>query len=300
MREDAFLAEVLPRSPSSSRTDVVFGPGDDCAVVRMKGMRQFLLLKTDCIVENVHFLRSQDPARVGWKAICRPLSDIAAMGGAPLHALITIFSPPHVDAGYWKKFYKGLVRAARRFGVCIVGGEISRQPAGIAASVALTGQVACDHLVTRSGGKPKDILFVTGHLGGTLAKQHLDFTPRLAEGQWLARNYKPHAMMDLSDGLGADLPRLARASGCGFKVNFDALPRRRGCDIDAALSDGEDYELLFAISPRLAAALQARWKAAFPKTRLTAIGSLDTLGVFPANWPGGWDHFSIVDEKLAR
>ncbi len=296
--EDELLAKILPGLPTGG--DLLLGPGDDCAAVHMPGARGLVLLKTDCIAEGVHFLRSHDPARVAWKALCRPLSDIAAMGGTPGHALVTIFSPPDLDDKYWEVFYRGLGRAARRFGVTIAGGELSRQPSGIAVSIALTGSVARRHMVTRSGGRPGDVLFVTGRLGGSIVRHHLDFVPRLAEGRWLAENFRPHAMMDLSDGLGSDLPRLARASRCGFSVDPSLLPLRRGSDAAGALSDGEDYELLFAVPPARAAALLRGWKDVFAGTRLTAIGTLDAGGAAPAEWPGGWDHFSVASRRPVR
>ena len=287
--EDRLLRQLLRLVPMP--TDQPLGPGDDCAALRAPGKNQLLLLKTDCIAEGVHFLRSQDPARVAWKALCRPLSDIAAMGGTPGEALITFFSPPDVGADYWKKFYRGLGRAARKFGVTIAGGEMSRQEHGIAVSVALTGLIDEKNLIRRSGGKPGDAIFVTGVLGGTLASHHLDFIPRLAEGRWLAENIRPSAMMDLSDGLGSDLPRLAQASGCGFEVDFEKIPKRRGASLSNALSDGEDYELLFTIPPRKIPRLLKLWPEVFPKTRLTRIGSLISPKTSPSNWPKGWDHF---------
>ncbi|MEI8311376.1 MAG: thiamine-phosphate kinase [Verrucomicrobiota bacterium] len=288
--EDSLLGKILKGLPASE--DLVLGPGDDCAVVRANG--GLLLLKTDCIAEGIHFLRGEDPARVGWKAICRPLSDIAAMGGEPRHALVTIFSPPDLDSGYWVDFYKGIRKAARRFGVVIAGGEMSRQPRGIAVSVALTGVAPGGRFVCRSGGRPGDLLFVTGQLGGSLSGHHLDFVPRLKEGRWLAEKGRASAMMDLSDGLGSDLPRLARASGCGFGVDLASLPVRTGTNIDGALTDGEDYELLFAIPPRRAAALLKMWLDTFPRVPITRIGALKKTQSAPHDWPGGWDHFSVV------
>ncbi|MEI8294352.1 MAG: thiamine-phosphate kinase [bacterium] len=290
--EDKLLHELLRLVPTPGSQP--FGPGDDCAAIKCGKPGTLLLLKTDCIAEDVHFLRSHDPAKVGWKALCRPLSDIAAMGGTPAEALITFFSPPDLDSAYWKKFYRGLGRAARRFGVTIVGGEMSRQKSGIAVSVMLTGHFNAKHLLTRSGGKPGDLLFVTGRLGGSIAGHHLNFTPRLEEGRWLAKNIHPSAMMDISDGLGTDLPRLARASGCGFEVDFSSIPCRKGVDIHAALSDGEDYELLLAVPPAKATRLQKNWPSAFPKTLLTQIGVLTKPQPAPKNWPGGWDHFEHV------
>jgi thiamine-monophosphate kinase len=289
--EERLLRALLARVPVPK--DQPLGPGDDCAAIRPPPKDQLLLLKTDCVAEGVHFLRSHDPARVGWKALCRPLSDIAAMGGTPREALVTFFSPPDVGAEYWKTFYRGLGRAARRFGVTIAGGEMSRQPQGIAVSIALLGTVARKKLLRRSGGKAGDAVFVTGVLGGTLARHHLDFVPRLAEGRWLAETHTPAAMMDVSDGLGSDLPRLARASGCGFEVDLEAIPRRRGADLRAALTDGEDYELLFSIAERKVPALMADWVKVFPKIRLTRIGRLTGKKTAPKNWPGGWDHFAF-------
>jgi thiamine-monophosphate kinase len=168
---------------------------------------------------------------------------------------------------------------------------MSRQKHGIAVSVALTGSIEKKNLLLRSGGKPGDAVFVTGVLGGTQASHHLDFIPRLAEGRWLAKNARPNAMMDLSDGLGTDLPRLAQASGCGFEVDFNRIPKRRGASIRQALCDGEDYELLFTLSPRKLRLLLEAWPKAFPKTRLSQIGTLTSPKTSPANWPQGWDHF---------
>lgn len=292
--EDRLLSRLLKGFPHSS--DVVVGPGDDCAVVRI-GTRT-VLLKTDCVAEGVHFLRDEDPVRVGWKAMCRPLSDIAAMGGVPKQALITIFSPPDLGREYWVSFYRGLRRAARRFGVVVAGGELSSQRSGIAVSVALTGEAPGGRYVTRSGGGAGDVLFVTGQLGGSISGHHLDFVPRLREGRWLAG--RASAMMDLSDGLGSDLPRLAQASGCGFSVDAAALPLRRGSSVEGALTDGEDYELLCAVPRQRAAGLLSRWRGNFPRTRLTPIGCLEEAGRFPAAWLGGWDHFSVVTSAGVR
>lgn len=288
--EDLLLGKILKGLPSSE--DLLLGPGDDCAVIRCKGA--MLLLKTDCIAEGVHFLRGDSPLRVGWKAICRPLSDIAAMGGEPRHALVTIFSPPDLDASYWVEFYKGIRRAARKFGVAIAGGEMSRQPQGIAVSVALIGEAPKHRFARRSGGSPGDMLFVTGVLGNSIGGHHLDFVPRLREGRWLLENTPVSAMMDLSDGLGSDLPRLARMSGCGFEVDLSVLPLRKGASTAGALSDGEDYELLFAVPPRASARLLEKWIGIFPRIPLTCIGKLTDSGSAPPDWPGGWDHFSVV------
>ena len=134
-------------------------------------------------------------------------------------------------------------------------------------------------------------LFVTGRLGGSIRGRHLRFSPRLEEAEWLAKHSKPSAMMDLSDGLGADLPRLAAASGCGWEIDPQSLPRHRGCDIAAAIGDGEDYELLLAVPPRRCRNLTARWSKRFPKLELTEIGRLAPGDHIAPELSGGWAHY---------
>ena len=138
-----------------------------------------------------------------------------------------------------------------------------------------------------------DALFVTGKLGGSIKRKHLNFIPRIAEARWLAANFRIHAMMDLSDGLGADLPRLAAANRVGFEVEEKALPRNRGCSIAAAINDGEDYELLFALAPNDANSLQKKWRKKFPRLPLSCIGRFTPLSAFrvPHSFRG-YLHFS--------
>jgi thiamine-monophosphate kinase len=295
--EDCLLDILLADLPPGRST--VVGPGDDCAVVRSYGIRQLLLLKTDCVVESIHYLPEDEPQRVGWKALCRPLSDVAAMGGEPLHALVSIMTPQDRTVSYWKSFYKGLIKAAGHFGVGIVGGETSRSVRA-AVSVSLVGHVETGRLITRSGGQPNDVLFVTGTLGGSFRGRHLDFVPRVAEGRWLGAHGYARAMMDLSDGLATDLPRLAAASKCGFEIDFAALPRTRGCDSNHALCDGEDYELLLAVAPRLAGRLRRGWKETFPGLRLTEIGRLTEAESPSTVLPAGFDHFWVARSPILR
>ncbi len=270
--EDAVVAAITRGLPLGA--DVRHGAGDDCAVIGGARDRVWRLLKTDCVIEGVHFLPAENPARVGWKALCRAVSDIAAMGGTPRHALITIAVARDVEMAWLRGLYAGLRRAAKRFGVSIVGGETARSPGPAFISVALTGEVARTRCVTRGGGRAGDALFVTGTLGGSRVGKHLDFMPRLAEAHWLTENFRIRAMMDLSDGLAADLPRLARASECGFEMWERKIPRTRGCTLAQALGDGEDFELLFAVAPRDLARLAAKWRAKFPRVLLTQIGML--------------------------
>lgn len=288
--EDALVDRLTRRLRMAGR--VVVGPGDDCAVIRVKGREELQLLKTDCVVEDVHFLRDQPPDRVGWKALCRALSDIAACGGRPDAAMVTVALPEGLAVDWVERFYRGLVRAARRFQTSIVGGETARSPGGIFVSVALTGWVKPGRLALRSGGKPGDNLFVTGRLGGSLRNRHLSFTPRIEEARWLVKRFPIHAMMDLSDGLGADLPRLADASGRGFEVDMEAIPRCRGCTTAQAVGDGEDYELLFAVPASAADTLVTAWAKKFPRTPLTRIGRLVRPRRSRTGLPAGFAHFS--------
>jgi len=303
--EDRLVARLtrgLPATPG-----LLVGPGDDCAVTARPGEKVWTLLKTDCVIEGVHFTSDTDFRRVGWKALARAVSDIAAMGGEPEHALVTVAFPPTLEVAKADALYAGLRRCAKQFGIAIAGGETARvcgvDGAGpVFVAVTLTGRVEKNRCVTRAGGKPGDLLYVTGQLGGSIAGKHLDFIPRLAEARWLAAHFRPHAMMDLSDGLGTDLPRLAKASGCGFELA--EVPCSAGCTREQALTDGEDFELLFAVAPRTATRLEKAWP--FPKVPLTRIGRLTAArrarilwaeavgpaGAAPATAHHGFDHFA--------
>src|SRR5205085_9495589 len=169
---------------------------------------------------------------------------------------------------------RGLKRAASKFDVMIVGGETSAARGPAAISVSVSGLVEKNCRLSRRGGKKGDDLFVTGQLGGSLKGKHLRFNPRIEESRWLTKNFRVHAMMDLSDGLGADLPRLAKASKLGFMIDRGKLPLTPSAKIDNAISDGEDYELLFATSSRERTRLERAWRKKFPKLPLARIGCL--------------------------
>src|SRR2546423_929100 len=233
--EDRLLGRLLSDLPLAKV--VVHGLGDDCAVVETRDHRNFFVLKTDCVVAGVHFLETAKASDVGWKAMMRPLSDFAATSAVPQFALITLIVPAARSTSWVKKLYRGLKRAASRFDVRIVGGETSATRGPAAISVSVSGFVESNRWISRSGGKRGDDLFVTGRLGGSLRGKHLRFAPRIAESRWLTKNFRVHAMMDLSDGLGADLPRLAKASNLGFKIDKEELPLARGAKIGDAISD---------------------------------------------------------------
>ena len=289
--EDRLIAQLVARLKTGK--GVIAGPGDDCAVVRTPNENRFLLLKTDCVVERVHFQPNDPPAAVGWKAMARALSDFAAMSGLPQFALATLIVSADRDARWAKEIYRGLQRAAARFGVTIVGGETSGTDGPAVISVAAVGFVEKNRWVSRRGGKAGDALFVTGRLGGSMRRKHFSFIPRIEEARWLTANFRIHAMMDLSDGLGTDLPRLATASRLGFEMNGNALPRNRGCSIEQAISDGEDYELLFALAPNDANSLQKKWGTKFRELPLTQIGRFHQPSTInPQPFPSGFVHFT--------
>ena len=289
--EDALierLVRLLPRDPNPSA-----GPGDDCAVIDPgPGFDTLQLLKTDALVEHIHFLPSAPARAVGWKAIARVASDFAAMGGVPERFLITLALPPQTPVVWVENLYRGMGDCLRHCGAVLAGGETSRVPPDSAAVIAIaaTGSVRRDHLTLRSTASPGDALLVTGTLGGSGRGKHLTFLPRLKETAWLVSNFKPSAMMDLSDGLAKDLPRLAAASGCGFLLEREQLPLTPGCSEAQALGDGEDFEMLFALATDQLPELMAAWPIVFPELPLTRIGML----VGPEDGEtlhGGWDHF---------
>lgn len=287
--EDRLLEQLLPSLTIGE--GVVAGAGDDSAIVRSPGRGKLMVLKTDCVVERIHFEPETDPVAVGWKAMMRPLSDFAAVSALPKFALVTLILPATKTIAWVRRVYKGLNSAAERFTVSIVGGETSNSDRTTALSITVAGFVEPNRWVSRRGGIPGDDLFVTGKLGGSRRGKHLQFVPRVDESRWLTKKFSIHAMMDLSDGLGADLPRLAKASSVGFNIETDNLPLMPGATVENAISDGEDYELLFAISPRDRRRLQRGWQKKFPDVRLTRIGNLTSTGKGRTLLRGGYVHF---------
>lgn len=288
--EDALIRRLLPLVPRPG--DPAAGPGDDCAVIDPgPGSPHLLLLKTDALVEHVHFLPDAPPRAVGWKAVARVISDFAAMGGRPGEFLITLALPPETAVSWVEDLYRGVGDCLKEFGGVVAGGETSGVPSGSAAviSIAATGSGKRELIVLRSTARPRDALLVTGSLGGSIHGKHLDFSPRLDAAEWLVKNFKPTAMMDLSDGLAKDLGRMAEASGCGFVIDTDTLPVTPGCTTVQALGDGEDFELLLAMAPDRLDELLEKWP--FPELPLTCIGRMVEAGK-GRPIEGGWEHFT--------
>jgi len=274
-RLTSLLANQL-RQPSSD----TIGIGDDCAL-----LSNGTLLKTDCIVEGQHYLPHTSPQLIGRKAVNRVLSDFAAMGGWPTHLLITIGLRQSSFLEDVLELYKGMEEALTPYGCTIVGGEtVIVDPSDKEfISVSGTGQLNTSTPILRSGAKVGDLIYVSGALGNSFhSEHHLTFTPRLMESLWLSKHVNVSAMMDLSDGIARDLPRLTTLSNVGYTLDLNNLPLRAGADTKAALEEGEDYELLFTLPSEESPNLR---KAPFP---FYQIGSITKNTPIPLS--GGWDH----------
>ena len=302
LSETELIQRLTQNLPADS--SVLTGPGDDCAVLDWSGSK--LLFKTDAIVEGIHFERDTPPEAIGRKALARALSDIAAMAGTPTHALITLGFHAEMEPSLIEAVYQGLRDCAREHHVNIVGGETTSL-SQLTLSISLIGKASKP--ILRTGSAVGDAIFVSGELGGSLAGHHLNFTPRLKEARWLSDQDIVHAMIDLSDGLATDLRHLL-SDQTGAELLTRALPIRRAAKerardnpsgktaLLAALTDGEDYELLFTVSSKDAVPLLDGWKSAFPETPLHCIGKItdqpgialrDDKGVKPLTLHG-YDH----------
>ena len=327
MNEFELIAH-LTRSLPTNET-VVAGTGDDCAVLDLGVPDKLILFKTDAVVEGIHFTGGTPPEKIGRKALARCLSDIAAMGGTPTAALITVALPRTFEAEFVSRIYAGLNALAEQYKVAVVGGETTTNPECILISISLLGMVARGKQILRGGAKVGDAIFVTGELGGSLAGRHLDFEPRIDEGRWLAEHFHIHAMLDLSDGLAGDLGHILKAANVGAEILKSSLPVSQAAKLRAksgshaagiengqprssehghghkpaalaALTDGEDFELLFTIASKDAVKLLDAWKKQFPGLKLSCIGKIiagegillrDKLGAHKIK-AQGYEHFS--------
>lgn len=248
-----------------------FGIGDDCAVLRASSRAQ--LVTVDPVIFGRHFDARVSPEEVGAKLLKRNLSDIAAMGGRPRAAVIGLTLAANTKVAWVEGFYRGLARAAGHFGVPIVGGDVAQGDGVVVASLTLLGEATTGRVLTRTGARNGDWIYVTGELGNTLrSRHHLTFTPRLAEGRWLVRRREVRAMMDLSDGLAKDLWSVT-PDAAAPELTASLLPLRAGANPRGALSDGEDYELLLIVDRRAdCAGFERAWRRRFPDLALTRIG----------------------------
>ena len=229
---------------------VVKGIGDDAAVIKWTGDK-YLLFTCDMLIEDVHFRRNlATPFQIGWKALARNLSDIAAMGGVPRYAVISIGLDPAMPVSFANGVFDGINALADKFNVNIVGGDTSRSKK-IVIDISVIGEVEKRRLSLRSGAAAGDAIFVTGLLGGSIKGKHLDFVPRLDEARALVKNFRINSMIDISDGLLLDLGRVLDASGRGALIYEDLIPVSGKADsFKDAVTAGEDFELLFTMAPK--------------------------------------------------
>jgi thiamine-monophosphate kinase len=325
--EDSILRKIAGSAGSwqgRAGQCVTLGIGDDAALFRAKPGHE-TIFTCDWFLEGTHFLREKHPPdAVGWKCLARAVSDVAAMGGIPRCFLLSLALPESHTGRWLDLFLVGLRRASSRFKCVLAGGDTTRRKE-ILINVTVVGQIRAGSAALRSGARPGDILYVSGRLGEAefglrilkrgrkmaaasrilAVRKHLYPEPRLALGQWLVRNGLASAMMDLSDGLSSDLPRLCTASRVGVLLEQSKLPCLQTTDaalkrdLDAlqlALHGGDDYELLFTVPAR-----KVSWlPTAFQGVRLTPIGKItrgrellfltesgDTMQLVPR----GWDPF---------
>ncbi len=296
--ETTIVNRIKSKISITPGSQVKLGIGDDCAIFRPRGGSEDLLFTTDMLLEDIHFRRTTHSAEdAGHKALARGLSDIAAMGGAPRFCLLSLAVPTWADQAWVDRFYRGLLRLARRTATPLAGGDLARAER-MACDVIVCGAVPRGRALLRSGAKPGDGIYVSGKLGGSALglaagkgrawKRHLRPEPRLALGRFLRERLYATAAMDLSDGLSLDLNRLCAASRVSAAIELP--PVYPGATVDHALHGGEDYELLFTLPRR------SRPPASFEGLPLTRIG---TIGPPPVRiWLDGeplqilgFDHF---------
>lgn len=325
MTEDQ-IVEAIAAIAGGGRGRVRLGIGDDAAVWQPSRSNRSVIT-SDAAVEGVHFsldwLSMHD---VGWRAMTANASDLAAMGARPLLATVALGFPEALDARRVLECYRGLADCASACGIAIVGGDLTRAPV-LTISIAAVGEVRQSNLKTRSGMRAGDVVAVTGELGASRAGLELlrgtialdeplamqaraaYATPeaRVSEGRWLGASANVHAMMDCSDGLSTDLARMARASGCGVRVESipaaaAALAAAEANGEDAwrfALAGGEEFELIVAIAPRAFGPLEKRFRSRFghPLLRVGVAQADERLvvvnqGAEQPLVPTGWDHFA--------
>ena len=297
--EENVIGRLRRRVALQKGGGLALGIGDDCAIFRPRGTADDLLFTTDMLIEGVHFRReTHRPADVGWKALARGLSDIAAMGGEPRFCLLSLALPDWADTRWLNGFYDGLLELSAVAGAPLMGGDLAHGEQ-LTADIVVCGAVPRGRALRRDGARAGDSIYVSGSLGGSALglatgrgpawKRHKRPEPRLALGQFLRSRLAATAAMDLSDGLSLDLRRMCLASG--LQAEIAEPPRYPRATLEQALDGGEDYELLFTVPPRKQPPRQ------FQGLSLTRIGTMreGRKGVVILNGaplaPLGYDHF---------
>lgn len=265
--KEKLLIDRIRRTARGNRS-VGTGIGDDCAVLRLPRSHE-ALVTTDFSLEDVHFRREWHPSdSVGHRCLARGLSDIAAMGGVPRAAFLSLALPPDLPQKWVDQFVAGLLKLAKRYSVPLAGGDTAQSPAGILADIVVLGSAPAGKAILRSGAKPGDLLYVTGALGSSSSAlnrlrdgeklkpkshpKHFYPEPRIAIGQFLREKKLASAMIDISDGLSTDLAHICDESKVGAVVYGNSLPMANGLGdggLQLALHGGEEYELLFTAKP---------------------------------------------------
>lgn len=299
------------RRAAGQHTKLGHGIGDDCAVLALpRGLEA--LVTTDFSIENIHFRREwHPPDSVGWRCLARGLSDIAAMGGDPRVAFLSLALPRELPQRWVNEFSAGLLRLAAEHGVQLAGGDTGESPAGVLADIIVLGSVPKGKAVLRSGARVGDLVYVTGVLGGSVAtlellrqrnkprgaahRRHFYPEPRIEVGRYLRQKKLASAMIDTSDGLSVDLAHICEESGVGAVIYAESLPRLPGTQgLRFALHGGEDYELLFTAAPKAKVPEQI---AGVPVARIGEIVAGDAIRLADAQGratllkPEGWQHF---------
>lgn len=289
--ERDFLRRLLPRLPAHPR--LLLGPGDDAALLAL-AKDNACVVTTDMLMDGVDFqLANCDPRKAGRKALAVNLSDLAAMAARPVGAVISLAIPQGSGESLALQLYEGLIPLAEEFEIAIAGGDTNSWLGPLVISITAIGEVIPGKEWRRSGAKPGDEILVTGSFGGSILGKHFDFTPRVRESILLAERYDIHAAMDVSDGLSLDLARMSEASGCGAVLELKQIPISPAAierwdnttvdyslsefslrptvppgPIELALSDGEDFELILAVSRETAEELLAAQPLGVPITRI--------------------------------
>jgi thiamine-monophosphate kinase len=316
LAEKALITRIRRRAVAGGST--VAGIGDDCAVLRAPPGHE-LLVTTDFTLEGIHFRRDwQPPEAVGHQCLLRGLSDIAAMGGSPNAAFLSLALPRGLSQGWVDRFFRGLFQLAERHNVSLAGGDTAESPSGILADIVVLGSAPKGRAVRRSGAKPGDVIYVTGALGGPAAAverlrgnpnrklnprdypRYFFPEPRLEAGRILGEKGLASAMIDVSDGLSTDLAHICEESGVGAELHTEAIPRAavgrptHQVGLDLALHGGEDYELLFTAPPKKQIPARIAGIPISPighVTRKHAMLLISEEGAREKLAPLGWEHF---------
>ncbi len=312
--EKALIARI--RRAVRNKAAIITGIGDDCAILRIPTGHE-ALVTTDFSLEGIHFRRDwHPPDAIGHRCLARGLSDIAAMGGIPLAAFLSLALPENLPQKWVDEFMRGLLRLAKQHDVSLAGGDTAQSPSRVMADIIVLGSTPPGKAIRRSGARPGDKIYVTGTLGGAAAALEMQRAgkklhprsfphyfypePRVRIGKYLREHSLASAMIDSSDGLSTDLAHICEESGVGAEIDAKLIPRAtigkssRRVDMNFALHGGEDYELIFSARP------EKRVPARIAGVQVTEIGHIlkskkviliDATGERKELNPEGWEHF---------